>query len=151
MWPLLPGTRGNTMQHWQIGKFKKTKQKSHRMDSHQLNCSFLLKMMNQNHHRLSHPDFQLFKNYKRFMKRTLNAKLYLVDPRSIWKLWRVLHIYTGRKIRRNPPSSGFIGESIYYNILGTGNAIATRALAHKTILVQRRQQQHRRRRQPHEC
>lgn len=61
--------------------------------------------------RLSKPDFQLFRNYKRAMKKRPNAKLFLVDPRSIWSLWRTLHIFTGTKIRKNPPSSGFIGES----------------------------------------
>lgn len=59
--------------------------------------------------RLANPDFQLFKNYKRFMKRRPEAKFYLLDPRSIWNLWKVLKIYTGIKIRQNPPSSGFIG------------------------------------------
>lgn len=48
------------------------------------------------------------------MKRNRNGRLYLVDPRTIWELWKVLHIYTGKKIRRNPPSSGFIGESMVY-------------------------------------
>lgn len=43
------------------------------------------------------------------MKRHPDAKAYLLDPRSIWNLWRTLHIYTGVKIRQNPPSSGFIG------------------------------------------
>lgn len=43
------------------------------------------------------------------MKRRPNAKFYLLDPRSIWNLWKMLHVYTGFKIRQNPPSSGFIG------------------------------------------
>lgn len=59
--------------------------------------------------RIARPDFQLFKNYKRFMKRRPDAKFYLLDPRSIWNLWKALHIYTGLRIRQNPPSSGFIG------------------------------------------
>lgn len=46
------------------------------------------------------------------MKKNSNAKLYLIDPRSIWNLWKTLHIFTGIHIRRNPPSSGFIGESM---------------------------------------
>lgn len=44
------------------------------------------------------------------MKRHQDAKAYLLDPRSIWNLWRTLHIFTGMKIRRNPPTSGFIGR-----------------------------------------
>ncbi|XP_055315555.1 beta-galactoside alpha-2,6-sialyltransferase 1 [Sitodiplosis mosellana] len=64
------------------------------------------------HDWISKPDFQLFKNYKRFMKRRPDAKFYLLDPRSIWNLWKALHIYTGLKIRQNPPSSGFIGLAL---------------------------------------
>lgn len=44
------------------------------------------------------------------MKRRPDAKFYLLDPRSIWNLWKALHVYTGLKIRQNPPSSGFIGQ-----------------------------------------
>lgn len=44
------------------------------------------------------------------MKRRPNAKAYLIDPRSIWNLWRTLHIHTNTNIRHNPPSSGFIGK-----------------------------------------
>lgn len=62
--------------------------------------------------RLAAPDFPLFKNYKRFMKRRPNARLYLVDPRSIWSLWRSMVAYTGVNIRPNPPSSGFIGLAL---------------------------------------
>ncbi|XP_031619919.1 beta-galactoside alpha-2,6-sialyltransferase 1 [Contarinia nasturtii] len=61
---------------------------------------------------IAKPDFPLFKNYKRFMKRRPDAKFYLLDPRSIWNLWKVLHIYTGLPIRQNPPTSGFIGLAL---------------------------------------
>lgn len=46
------------------------------------------------------------------MKRRPDAKFFLVDPRSIWSLWKSMHIYTGIKIRQNPPTSGFIGLAL---------------------------------------
>lgn len=62
--------------------------------------------------RLFSPDFHLFESYKRFMKLRPKAKFYLIDPRSIWNLWKVLHINVGLEISPNPPSSGFIGLAL---------------------------------------
>lgn len=85
------------------------------------NINSLIKVLISNL-RIANPDFQLFKNYKRFMKRRPDAKFYLLDPRSIWNLWKQLHIYTGVKIRQNPPSSGFIGNYCDLNILCYSNS-----------------------------
>lgn len=57
----------------------------------------------------SKPDFDLFTNYQRFMEANPNADFHLIDPRSLWGLWKVLQDYTNVSIPRNPPSSGFIG------------------------------------------
>lgn len=59
------------------------------------------------------PDFDLFENYRKYMLRWPNANFHLVDPRSIWNLWYELQRFTKNShIRRNPPSSGFIGRNI---------------------------------------
>ena len=55
------------------------------------------------------PDFDLFTNYAKFMEQNPNADFHLIDPRSLWGLWKVLQDYSKVSIPRNPPSSGFIG------------------------------------------
>lgn len=46
------------------------------------------------------------------MKSRPNAKFYLIDPRSVWNLWKTLHTYVEHEISPNPPSSGFIGLAL---------------------------------------
>lgn len=55
------------------------------------------------------PDFDLFTNYEKFMVANPRADFHLIDPRSLWGLWKVLQDYSKASIPRNPPSSGFIG------------------------------------------
>ncbi|CRK95040.1 CLUMA_CG008523, isoform A [Clunio marinus] len=55
------------------------------------------------------PDFDLFTNYRKFMESNPNADFHLIDPRSLWDLWKVLQHFSNDSIPRNPPSSGFIG------------------------------------------
>ncbi|XP_055379897.1 beta-galactoside alpha-2,6-sialyltransferase 1 [Condylostylus longicornis] len=57
-------------------------------------------------------DFDLFSNYEKYRKKYPKYDAYLIDPRSIWHLWQMLHIFSGEPIRKNPPSSGFIGLSL---------------------------------------
>lgn len=61
---------------------------------------------------LKTPDFDLFTNYKLFIKKNPKANLHLIDPRSIWRLWEALQEFSGYKIRTNPPSSGFLGIAL---------------------------------------
>lgn len=55
------------------------------------------------------PDFDIFTNYQKFMEKTPSADFHLIDPRSLWSLWKVLQDFSKISIPRNPPSSGFIG------------------------------------------
>jgi hypothetical protein len=55
------------------------------------------------------PDFDIFTNYQRFMEANPGADFQLINPRSLWSLWRILQDHTSVSIPRNPPSSGFIG------------------------------------------
>lgn len=71
---------------WDPGKFNETLQQWHQ-----------------------NPDFDLFSNYEKFMEANPAADFHLIDPRSLWKLWKVLQDYSDASIPRNPPSSGFIG------------------------------------------
>lgn len=88
------------MEHFRNGAFYRIV-----MNFHILKCYFL---------RLSSPDFNLFENYKTYMKQWPNADFHLVDPRSIWNLWKALKRYSKTNVRWNPPSSGFIGWYYYY-------------------------------------
>lgn len=65
-------------------------------------------------HRLAKPDFDLFANYAAYRQQhpDRTADAHLIDPRSIWRLWRALHAHTGQPVQANPPSSGFIGLAL---------------------------------------
>lgn len=41
-----------------------------------------------------------------------SADFHIVDPRSLWELWKVLQEYAEVQIVKNIPSSGFIGLAI---------------------------------------
>lgn len=53
----------------------------------------------------------MFTNYKKYMEQWPHADVFLINPRSIWNLWRTIRIFTQRRILKNPPSSGFIGRN----------------------------------------
>lgn len=56
-----------------------------------------------------HPDFNLFPEYKRFMRRNPNADFHILNPRSLWEIWDFIQSNSPYRLRRNPPSSGFLG------------------------------------------
>ncbi|GJQ82191.1 ST6Gal [Trypoxylus dichotomus] len=58
---------------------------------------------------LAHPEFNLFPNYIEYRKNFPRAKIYIVNPRTIWKVWDYLQRNAPNRLRRNPPSSGFVG------------------------------------------
>lgn len=58
---------------------------------------------------LTNPDFDVFTNYGKFMEQNPTADFHLIDPRSLWSLWKDLQDQSKISISRNPPSSGFIG------------------------------------------
>ncbi|XP_059049395.1 beta-galactoside alpha-2,6-sialyltransferase 2 [Achroia grisella] len=57
----------------------------------------------------SHPDFPLFPVYKRLLELRPGADVHLLRPEVLWDLWAVLQDSSQYRLRRNPPSSGFIG------------------------------------------
>ena len=61
---------------------------------------------------LKAPDFDLFTNYEKFMISNPKADVHLIDPRSLWNLWKVLQDFANIPIVKNIPSSGFIGIAI---------------------------------------
>lgn len=59
---------------------------------------------------LTSADYDLFTNYEIYRRRYPKSRAFLIDPHSVWRLWQSLQMFAGnRAIRRNPPSSGFIG------------------------------------------
>ena len=58
---------------------------------------------------LLNPEYPLFTNFVKYRKTFQKSKMYLVDPRSVWRLWDFLQGHSFNRLRRNPPSSGFIG------------------------------------------
>ncbi|KFB50816.1 AGAP006903-PA-like protein [Anopheles sinensis] len=58
---------------------------------------------------LANPDFNLFENFKKFRTEHPQSNFHIIDPRSIWRAWTALQDLTKTIIRKNPPTSGFIG------------------------------------------
>lgn len=56
-----------------------------------------------------HPDHDVFSNYFEFRRRNPKSRCYLMDPRSLWDLWNFLQGNSPSRLRKNPPSSGFLG------------------------------------------
>lgn len=59
---------------------------------------------------LKKPDYDLFANYVLFKKKFPKSKLYLLNPLSLWELWDFLQSNSPDRLRKNPPSSGFLGK-----------------------------------------
>ncbi|XP_049887298.1 beta-galactoside alpha-2,6-sialyltransferase 2 [Pectinophora gossypiella] len=57
----------------------------------------------------NHPDFPLFPVYKKLLQDRTDADVHLLSPQVLWGLWSVLQDSSPYRLRRNPPSSGFIG------------------------------------------
>lgn len=55
------------------------------------------------------PDFNFFELWAK--QKLLNHKKdsFILDPRSIWRVWDFIQSLTSLRIRKNPPSSGFLG------------------------------------------
>ncbi|XP_037952916.1 beta-galactoside alpha-2,6-sialyltransferase 1 [Teleopsis dalmanni] len=62
---------------------------------------------------LTTSDYDIFTNYEIYRRQHPKSRAFLVDPHSVWRLWQSLQTFVGqRPIRRNPPSSGFIGLAL---------------------------------------
>ncbi|GBP21350.1 Beta-galactoside alpha-2,6-sialyltransferase 2 [Eumeta japonica] len=60
-----------------------------------------------------HPDFPLFPVYKRYLEGgSGSADAWLLRPAALWALWAALQDAAPYRLRRHPPSSGFIGSKI---------------------------------------
>ncbi|XP_032515182.2 beta-galactoside alpha-2,6-sialyltransferase 2 [Danaus plexippus] len=55
------------------------------------------------------PDFPVFSVYKKLLERNNSVDVHLLNPQVLWDLWEVLQDSTPYRLRRNPPSSGFLG------------------------------------------
>ncbi|KAF5269316.1 hypothetical protein FQR65_LT02618 [Abscondita terminalis] len=58
------------------------------------------------------PDFDLFPNYIEHRTRFKKTKSYVLNPQSLWDLWIFLQKQSTHQLRRNPPSSGFLGLAV---------------------------------------
>ncbi|RZF45221.1 hypothetical protein LSTR_LSTR012644 [Laodelphax striatellus] len=55
------------------------------------------------------PDFDIFTPYMKHRQMNPDTNSHILDPRDLWKLWDYLQAHTPVRIRKNPPSSGFLG------------------------------------------
>ncbi|KAI4464393.1 beta-galactoside alpha-26-sialyltransferase [Holotrichia oblita] len=63
---------------------------------------------------LEHPEFNLFPNYMEYRKRFPYANVYIINPQTIWNVWNFLQRNSPNRLRRNPPSSGFLGKYFFF-------------------------------------
>ncbi|XP_017777225.1 PREDICTED: beta-galactoside alpha-2,6-sialyltransferase 1 [Nicrophorus vespilloides] len=57
----------------------------------------------------SRPEFNVFTNYAAYRRQFPKSKFFLLNPRILWQLWDFLQSNSPSRLRRNPPSSGFLG------------------------------------------
>nr|CAD7458498.1 unnamed protein product [Timema tahoe] len=58
------------------------------------------------------PDFDLFSPYFEHRVRHPSGVFHLLDPRALWTLWEYIQSHIPIRIRKNPPSSGFLGLAL---------------------------------------
>ncbi|XP_014271557.1 beta-galactoside alpha-2,6-sialyltransferase 1 isoform X1 [Halyomorpha halys] len=58
------------------------------------------------------PDFDVFTPYVKHRELRPDTNIHLVNPKSLWTLWDFIQSHTPVRIRRNPPSSGFLGLAL---------------------------------------
>ncbi|XP_075235729.1 beta-galactoside-a-2,6-sialyltransferase [Lycorma delicatula] len=61
---------------------------------------------------LKDPDFDVFSPYIKHRDSSPETNFHLIDPRDLWRLWNFLQAHTSVRIRKNPPSSGFLGLAL---------------------------------------
>lgn len=61
---------------------------------------------------LKRPEFNLFPKYVEFRKKFPKSKVFILNPLTIWRVWDFLQKNAPDRLRRNPPSSGFLGEYV---------------------------------------
>lgn len=59
---------------------------------------------------LDKPEFDLFPNYMEYRKNEPKARFFLINPKYLWDVWNFLQFNSPGRLRKNPPSSGFIGK-----------------------------------------
>lgn len=59
---------------------------------------------------LKRPEHDLFSTYIDYKRLFPKSKFFILNPQSLWRLWDFLQSNSPGRLRRNPPSSGFLGE-----------------------------------------
>ncbi|CAG9863526.1 unnamed protein product [Phyllotreta striolata] len=58
---------------------------------------------------LERPEFNLLPNYMAFRRGAPKSRTFLLNPQNVWDVWDFLQNNSPSMLRRNPPSSGFLG------------------------------------------
>lgn len=61
---------------------------------------------------LQSPEFNLFPNFIQYRKQEAKPRIFMINPLTIWNVWDFLQRNTRVRLRRNPPSSGFLGRHL---------------------------------------
>lgn len=58
-----------------------------------------------------HPrmDHDFYNSFIRIREENPEAKMYILDPRTVWDSWKLIQETSFRRIPKTPPSSGFLG------------------------------------------
>lgn len=60
---------------------------------------------------IENPEHDFVSNYISFRRANPGSNFHIVHPQYLWRLWDYLQDHTTAHIRRNPPSSGFLGKN----------------------------------------
>lgn len=58
---------------------------------------------------IRNPEFNLFPNFIQYRKQEDKPRVFLINPLTIWDVWDFLQRNSPNRLRKNPPSSGFLG------------------------------------------
>ncbi|XP_060517236.1 beta-galactoside alpha-2,6-sialyltransferase 1 [Cylas formicarius] len=72
---------------------------------------------------LKHPEFNLFPNFMQYKKQERKARAFILNPITIWDIWNFLQRNSPSRLRRNPPSSGFLGLRLLLPVCNTVNVM----------------------------
>ncbi|XP_030765352.1 beta-galactoside alpha-2,6-sialyltransferase 1 [Sitophilus oryzae] len=58
---------------------------------------------------MRHSEFNFFPNFIQYRKQEERPRIFMVNPLTIWDLWDFMQRNFPKRLRKNPPSSGFLG------------------------------------------
>lgn len=62
---------------------------------------------------LKQPERNLFPNFIQYRRQEAKPRIYMLNPTTLWNVWDFLQRNSLGRLRKNPPSSGFLGMLLH--------------------------------------